>query len=193
MGKIVSLVLVFSLLLPSYAICGSNEDVLAKIEERMMARDYKSAKEILQSSPICEDRELYISIMDEVDAITDYAEKCSNFFALAATPGEENNAIANYELLVKAYDFLPDNLHFSEKYIGFINSAFQDAEKYVQKECGNDYGQIRAGMKLSRVQKCVGEFFLHGQVKGKYGLVDYYTRGDTYLYVKNGRVVAWGE
>lgn len=61
-----------------------------------------------------------------------------------------------------------------------------------QKECGDDYDQIRIGMQLSRIQQCVGEFFLRGQVETKYGIVDHYTRGATFLYVKDGNVVAWG-
>lgn len=65
--------------------------------------------------------------------------------------------------------------------------------KALQKECGKDYGQIRVGMKLSRVQKCNGEFYLHGQVQWKGRTVDYYTRGEAFLYIKNGKVVAWGE
>ncbi|WP_173201852.1 hypothetical protein [Geobacter sp. SVR] len=71
--------------------------------------------------------------------------------------------------------------------------AEREAEELkVQKACGKDYGQIRVGMTLAQVQKCVGEFFIHGQASWKGSVVDYYTRGGTYLYIKNGRVVAWG-
>lgn len=65
-------------------------------------------------------------------------------------------------------------------------------EEERQKQCGTDYKNLRVGMKLDRVQKCVAEFFLRGQVKTKNGVVDHYTRGDSYIYVKKGRVVAWG-
>lgn len=77
------------------------------------------------------------------------------------------------------------------------DASTQEAERQaesaaLQKECGKDYGEIRVGMKLARVQRCVGEFFLSGQRSSKYGTVDYYTRGDAYLFVKKGKVVAWG-
>lgn len=66
------------------------------------------------------------------------------------------------------------------------------AEK-LQKQCGKDYGQIKVGMNLDRVQKCVAEFFLSGQISTKNGIVDHYTRGDSWLYVKKGKIVAWGD
>lgn len=66
------------------------------------------------------------------------------------------------------------------------------AEKTLRRECSKDYGQLRVGMKLDRVQKCVAEFSLKGQIKTKDGVVDHYTRGDSWLYVKKGKVVAWG-
>ena len=74
-----------------------------------------------------------------------------------------------------------------------IDAQIAAAEEVRQKQCGKDYGQVKVGMKLSRIQKCTGEFNLHGQVKWNKSIVDYYTRGDVYLYVKNGKVVAWGE
>lgn len=72
-------------------------------------------------------------------------------------------------------------------------AQYEAEEEALQKQCGNDYKNLRVGMKLDRVQKCVAEFFLRGQMKTKKGVVDHYSRGGTYLYVKNGRVVAWGE
>jgi hypothetical protein len=73
-----------------------------------------------------------------------------------------------------------------------IDAQHEADEVNKQKACGKDYMNIRVGMTLDRVEKCVGEFFLHGQIKSKHGAVDHYTRGNTYLYIKNGRVVAWG-
>lgn len=73
-----------------------------------------------------------------------------------------------------------------------INAQNEANEEALQKQCGNDYKNLRVGMKLDRVQKCVAEFFLRGQVKTKNGVVDHYTRGDSYIYVKKGKVVAWG-
>ena len=73
------------------------------------------------------------------------------------------------------------------------------AEAEKQKSCGDDYMKIRVGMKVSQVQKCYGEFHLQGQVKTKDGVVSEYRRGNgyvegsEYLYIKDGRVVAWGE
>lgn len=191
--KVIILCLCFLIFLPQISRANDYADVFVKIEEKLMARDFTSAKSILDSSSIRQDRQLYRSVVDEIGAISDFSDKCQDFFSLASKPGEEMNAIANYAPLVNAYNSLPDKLHFSERYVGFINSAIHKAEQYVQNECGKDYGQIRAGMKLSRVQKCNGEFYLHGQVQWKGRTVDYYTRGDAFLYIKNGRVVAWGE
>jgi len=191
--KTTAIILIFIFILPCYAFCESQEDILTKIEAKMMQNDFHGAQDILKSSIIRKDRSLFLTIQDEIDSISSYSEKCADFFSSAKTPGEEAQAIASYELLVKAYDFIPKNLHFSEKYIGFINSSVEQAKQFVNKKCGDDYGQIRVGMKLSRIQKCVGEFSLRGQVKGKYGVVDHYTRLDTYLFVKNGKVVAWGD
>lgn len=73
-----------------------------------------------------------------------------------------------------------------------IDAQNEAHEEALQKQCGNDYKNLRVGMKLDRVQKCVAEFFLRGQVKTKNGVVDHYTRGDSYIYVKKGKVVAWG-
>lgn len=71
-------------------------------------------------------------------------------------------------------------------------AQYEVEEEALQKQCGNDYKNLKVGMKLARVQKCVAEFFLRGQVRTKNGVVDHYTRGSAYLYVKNGKVVAWG-
>lgn len=74
-----------------------------------------------------------------------------------------------------------------------IDAQNEADDEALQKQCGNDYKNLRVGMKLDQVQKCVAEFFLRGQVETKNGVFDHYTRGDSYLYVKKGRVVAWGE
>lgn len=76
--------------------------------------------------------------------------------------------------------------------------AQQDAERTAYeakmlKLCGNDYNQIRVGMKLDRVMKCSGEFYLQGQTTKNGIIYDYYTRGDSWLYISKGRVVAWGD
>lgn len=81
------------------------------------------------------------------------------------------------------------NVEAEQAVIEAQNEADEEAR---QKQCGNDYKNLRVGMTLDRVQKCVAEFFLRGQVKTKNGVVDHYTRGDSYIYVKKGRVVAWG-
>lgn len=74
-----------------------------------------------------------------------------------------------------------------------LAAQYEIEQETLQRECEKDFGQIRVGMKLERVQKCVAEFFLRGQVKTKDGVVDHYTRGDSWLYVKKGKVVAWGD
>jgi len=74
-----------------------------------------------------------------------------------------------------------------------IEEQYEADQQALQKECGGDYGQIRVGMTLTRVQKCVAEFFLRGQIKTKNGVVDHYTRGNSWMYVKKGKVVAWGD
>ncbi len=73
-----------------------------------------------------------------------------------------------------------------------IDAQYEAEEEALQKQCGSDYKNLKIGMKIDRVQKCVAEFFLRGQVKTKNGVVDHYSRDGKHLYVKNGRVVAWG-
>lgn len=190
-----ALLLIFMVMLPCYAIGSEYADIVAKIEEKIKVKDFKGAQEILRSSPIYDDRMLYMDLEREIESVGEYAKRYDEFKELAAAK-DKTEAIHYYHYLVQGYNALPDSYHFSPEFSSAIASAMEGsidrAEKLVNKECGDDYGQIRVGMKLERAEKCNGEFYLHGQVQYKGSTVDYYTRGDTYLYISNGKVVAWG-
>ena len=178
------LILLLILLVPCYAICGGSTD-LTKVEEKILARDLEGAKQLSTG--------LERSLAYESEDVVDYLEKYFVFAELAADKNEAANAIANYGHLVQAFGKLPDDLHFSASFVKLLNDTLKRADAFIEKECGRDYMDIRVGMTLSRVQKCVGEFFLKGQLTTKSGVVDHYTRGGAYLYVKNGKVVAWSK
>lgn len=194
-----ALILSFLMLLPLQAL--GDDDTITKIEAKIgnakgFIGDFEGALEVLESSPIRDDRELYNALSNEINRVKDYFERNNVFYKLAVVKGEEANAIANYQSLIQAYNDMPKEYHFSDKFSRGIATGVEWsmdwAEQFVKKECGEDYLNIRVGMKLSKVQKCVGEFYLRGQMNTKAGVVDHYTRGDSYLYVKKGRVVAWG-
>lgn len=62
-----------------------------------------------------------------------------------------------------------------------------------EKECGADFGRIQLGMLFPRVEKCVGEFTLRGQTQLNGGVVEQYSRGNMFVYIKDGKVVSWSE
>jgi len=157
---------------------------LSQVEGKIISRDLEGARQLSVG--------LERSLKDEAEDVIDYYEKYFAFANLAVVKSEATNAIAYYQYLVQAFGKLPDELHFSADFVKLINDTLKRADNFVDRECGKDYMNIRVGMQLPRVQKCVGEFFLRGQAKRKEGIVDYYTSGGAYLYVKNGRVVAWG-
>ena len=70
-------------------------------------------------------------------------------------------------------------------------AEYDAAAAAQEKVCGDDLGEIRVGMKLSRVEQCFGKFFLVGQFKANKDIYFKYRRGDTYLHVRDGRVIAW--
>jgi len=84
-----------------------------------------------------------------------------------------------------------------KKHQDFMKRAEQEEKErdaYIaslQKECGDDYKNIKVGMTLDRANKCYGEFFQRGQVQTKYGIVSRYSRGGVHLFVKNGQILAW--
>lgn len=159
----------------------------AVIEEKLLSRDIEAAKTIVEKyrwdAPMRHESELVI----------DCVENILWFNTFLNQDHDTNAAIVAYAPMIQSCNNLPDEIPFSEKLVNAINGSIDQAEKFIAKECGKDYGQIRVGMTLSRAQKCVGEFFLHGQIEGKHGTVDYYTRGDIRLYVKKGKVVAWDQ
>lgn len=179
-------IVVSAILFPSQVIATGGID-LSDIEIKILARDMAGARNELKTSG------LNRTIKNEVEDVITYMEKYLTFADTAEKKGEETNAIAQYQYVLQAYNDLPDNLHFSSNFVTLTNDTIKRARAFVDNQCGKDYGQIRVGMKLSRVQKCVGPFTLRGQVKGKNGILDHYTRGGSYIYTKNGQVVAWGE
>lgn len=159
----------------------------AVIEEKLLSRDIKAAKAIVEKY------RLDAPLLNESELVINCVENILWFNTFLNQDHDTNAAIIAYAPMMQSYNNLPDEIPFSEKLVNAINGSINQAEKFINKECGKDYGQIRVGMSLSRVQKCVGEFFQHGQVKGKHGTIDYYTRGDIHLYVKKGKVVAWDQ
>lgn len=178
---------------PFYAFCDVDEaSILAKVEARILVSDYEGADRELKSDDFNDIRR-FNSLSDEVERVIDYCKAYSNFNKLASSKGKEADAIASYENLIKVYNALPENLRFSDNFINQLETSFTNAQKYITKQCGNEYRKIRVGMSLSRVQKCYGgELFLRGQVHTKFGTVSEYGRGNVYLYIKNGKVAAWG-
>ncbi|MDD5106091.1 MAG: hypothetical protein PHC49_10790 [Desulfuromonadaceae bacterium] len=205
MRKLV-LILSFLMLLPFQVFGGDAviNDTITKIEANIIGADgnfkgdFKGAKEVLKASQMWKsDEKLYRALSDEIDKYEQYYERWEAFYKLALAKEDETAAIANYPYLVQAYNDLPDKYHFSERFTrglkGGAESSINWAEKFVRKECGDDYQKIRVGMKLAQVQKCVAEYFLHGQTGFGGSVVDYYKRGGAYLYVRNGIVEGWGE
>lgn len=158
----------------------------AEIEEKLLSRDIEAAKAIVEKY------EWNAPLRHESELVIDCVENILWFYKYLNQDHDVSAAIAAYAPMMQSYNNLPDEIPFSDKFVKTINTSIDQAEKFIEKECGQDYGQIRMGMKLSRVQKCVGEYFLRGQTKNRFGIVDEYGRGDTYLFVKDGKVVAWG-
>ncbi|MDD2853852.1 MAG: hypothetical protein PHY09_18345 [Desulfuromonadaceae bacterium] len=207
MNKLV-LILSFLMLLPFQAFGDDTvtNDTIAKIEAQMDAAfdkgdikaGFNAGKEALKSSQMWKfDEKLYRTLADEIEKYEKYWERLVILDGLTKVKGKEAEAIAYYPYLIQAYNDLPDKYHFSERFTrglkGGADRSIEWAEKFVKKECGDDYQKIRVGMKISQVQKCVAEYFLHGQMKLGQDVVDHYKRGAAYLYVQNGTVTAWGE
>lgn len=158
----------------------------AEIEEKLVSRDIEAAKAIVGKY------EWNAPLRHESELVIDCIENILWFYTYLNQDRDVSAAIAAYAPMMQSYNSLPEEIPFSDKFVKTINDSIDQAEKFIEKECGQDYGQIRVGMKLSRVQKCVGEYFLRGQTKSRFGTVDEYGRGDTYVFVKGGKVVAWG-
>jgi len=162
--------------------------LMAEIEAKILAKDFDNAKKLVNSLPGSNwQRDA------DINDVISYFEALESFRSLVSAPGKTSEAIAAYAPLVNCYNHLPDPLLFSEYMDGFIEGSIVKSERYMNDVCGDDYQNIKVGMKLSRVQQCYGEVFLRGQVKTKNGIVDQYGRGGLWLYVKKGRVIAWGE
>lgn len=234
----ITVILVFSLLMPYYAFC-ETEPRLVEVEEKILSGDLKGAMTLFNSPLYIREDPQHYKHSAEIKKVIRYFEELSRFNNLASAPDNESQAVLSYKNLKWAHEHVPKDIHFSNKLRSKIDSSAQEsAEKYkllaaevaankererqdqlkkredeekafkaqaaqedaeraeieaaLQKECGDEYDQIRIGMKLTRVQQCVGEFYLRGQVKTKNGVVDHYTRDGAYLYVKDGNVVAWG-
>lgn len=164
-----------------------DDEGLAKIETALMARNIESARHELKKGSFGWEAK------DDVERVIECVNKILEFYTYMNQKKDTQAAIALYAPAIQACNAIPDPIPFSDKLANAINTSLDGAEKFINKECGKDYGQIRVGMSLKQVNKCYGEIFLHGQAKWKGGSVDYYTRGNTYIYAKNGKVVAWGE
>lgn len=70
---------------------------------------------------------------------------------------------------------------------------FEEQEARAKKICGEDYNNIKVGMSLKRVNDCVGETTLTGQIQKNGVTISSYRVNNIYLYVKNGHVAAWGK
>lgn len=224
--------------IPTYCMAALD---LTTFEEKVIQGDVKGAESTFMSaSMVMADPGLHYKMQREVNRVLSYFKERARFENVASEPRKERQAIAAYPFVEVAFQRIPKDLHFSKKFIDFIqNSASGSQKRYeaisakvkaadeymaeeqrrireeeeqrekdleekkqaeidaetarMEKLCGADYGEIRVGEKLSRVQECFGEVYLHGQIQTKYGVVSSYTRGDVWLYVKKGKVVAWGD
>ncbi|MFA7465257.1 MAG: hypothetical protein WCY54_09395, partial [Syntrophales bacterium] len=82
------------------ALQNETGETWAKIEAKIMVKDYNGAREILKTSPVRQDRRLYMLMEDELDRVIDYSEAFGRFNALASARGKEAAAIANFESLM---------------------------------------------------------------------------------------------
>jgi hypothetical protein len=160
---------------------------VAGIEEKLLSRDVAGAKAIIEKT------RWNAPLRAESESVIECVENILWFYTYLNQKKDIDGAIATYSPMMRSYNGLPEEIPFSVKLVKVINDSIDGAEKFINKECGNDFGKIKVGMKLDQVQKCVAEFYLRGQLKTKDGVVDHYTRGDSYLYIKKGRVVAWGD
>lgn len=166
----------------------STEEIdIAGVEENLLKKDIESAKALVEKTG------WNTPLRSEVKDVINCVENLLWFYTYSNQQKDVNKAIAAYPAVMQSYNELPAEIPFSEKFVKNLNDAINGAKKFINKECGKDYSKIRVGMKLERVQKCVGEFYLQGQTEKKGAVYDYYTRGDSWLYVKKGRIVAWGD
>lgn len=67
----------------------------------------------------------------------------------------------------------------------------QDQEEAAQKrKCGKDFGAIRVGMAIARLQECTGAAYVTETVS-KDGVVETYQTQFDIVDVKNGKVVSY--
>lgn len=70
---------------------------------------------------------------------------------------------------------------------------FEEQEARAKKICGADYDNIKVGMSLKRVNDCVGQTTLTGQIQKDGVTISSYRVNNIYLHVKDSRVAAWGK
>jgi len=183
----VTFFILFALTLWACPFSYASEVDISGIEEKLLVRDIKGAQNILNKS------RWNAPLHDEAELTINCIKNTLIFYTYLNQNKDVKSAISAYVPMIGSCNELPQESSFSQKFVTALNSAIDGADKFIAKECGNDYDKIRIGMKLDRVQKCVAEYFLRGQVKTKNGVVDHYARGDSWMYVKKGKVVAWGD
>jgi hypothetical protein len=137
----------------------------------------------------------------KIPADLHFSEKVTEFIAAADKETQTSYAIAKGIITqredaakrgqeeARARNEAEHQAHIKE--IELQEAEYEAAIAEQKQICGKDYGEIRVGMTLSRVTQCVGEFDLSGQVKKNGVTLSKYYRDRTYLYVKNGKIVAW--
>lgn len=73
-----------------------------------------------------------------------------------------------------------------------VEQIQREEEAALKRKCGKDYGAIRIGMSIKRLEDCTGAVFLTRTV-GKNGTVETYRTTFDWVNVQNGKIISYTE
>ena len=205
--------LILFLFLPFQAIC-SEESPLAAIEEKILADDLDGAIRLFNSGPfiLTIGYSEHQRLQAEVLPVIRYFREVVKYQDEAKVPAQEKQTIISAQYVINARNDIPKDHHFSQALKDKIrnsnqenfdiylaaqakvdaeNSIAEQEEARAKKICGNDFDNIKVGMSLKRVNDCVGETTLTGQIQKDGVTISTYRVNSIYLHVKDGLVAAW--
>lgn len=73
-----------------------------------------------------------------------------------------------------------------------VEQIQREEDSALKRKCGKDYGALRIGMSIKRLEECTGAVLLT-QTVDKAGRVDTYRTNFDWVNVQNGKVISYTE